>query len=229
VAASAWRGTGFGAVFSDLNNDGAPDIVLVNGGIKRLTIDAAPLGKANQDPFWDGFEQRSQIFANTGDGGFTDISAANLAFSGTAAVARGLAVGDLDNDGGPDVVVTRVAAPARVYRNTAQRGHWLIVRVVEPTLGGRDAYGAEIVVTAGGRKQTSWITPSQSYLCSNDPRAHFGLGAATRIESIQVVWPDGAEEQFPGTAADQILTLAKGSGHGVASHTTPLAAHDSRR
>ena len=217
VAASAWRGTGFGTVFSDLNNDGAPDLLVVNGGIKRLTIDPAPLGKANRDPFWDGYEQRSQVFSNDGNGVFTDVSEANLAFSGTAAVARGLAVGDLDNDGGVDLVVTRIAAPARVYRNVAARGHWLTVRVVEPSLGGRDAYGAEVTVNAGGRRQTAWINPSQSYLCSNDPRAHFGLGSVSGVEDIRVVWPDGSEEHFTGVAANQIITLRKGSGSAMVS------------
>lgn len=217
VAASAWRGTGFGTVFSDLDNDSAPDLLVVNGGIKRLSIDPAPHGKANSDPFWNGYEQRSQIFANDGGGAFTDVSAGNLVFSGAAAVARGLAVGDLDNDGGPDLVVTRIAAPARVYRNIAPRGHWLTVRVVEPTLGGRDAYGAEVTINAGGRRRTVWVNPSQSYLCSNDPRAHFGLGSTTHVKDINVVWPDGSEEQFPGVAADQIITLRKGSGQRVAS------------
>jgi hypothetical protein len=223
VAASAWRGTGFGTVFSDLNNDGAPELLVVNGGIKRLTIDPAPNGKANRDPFWDGYEQRSQIFANDGNGTFTDVSAVNLAFSGTAAVARGLAVGDLNNDGGPDLIVTRIAASAQVLRNVAGRGHWLTVRVVEPALGGRDAYGAEVTVTADGRRRTAWINPAQSYLCSNDPRAHFGLGSKTQVESISVVWPDGSEERFAGVAADQIITLAKGAGQRIASAEIPTA------
>jgi hypothetical protein len=212
IAASAWRGTGFGTVFADLNNDGAPDLLVVNGGIKRLTFDPGPRGKANANPFWDGYQQRSQIFTNDGKGSFTDVSEDNLDFSGTAAVARGLAVGDLDNDGGTDLVVTRIAAPARVYRNIAPRGHWLTVRVIDPAVGGRDAYGAEVTMTAGGRRRTEWVNPSQSYLCSNDPRVHFGLGANDRVESIGVVWPDGTEEQFPGVAADQFITLRKGAG-----------------
>jgi hypothetical protein len=220
VAASAWRGTGFGTVFTDVNNDGALDLIVVNGGIKRLTIDPAPNGKANSDPFWNGYEQRSQIFANDGNGAFTDLSEDNLAFSGTAAVARGLAVGDLDNDGAPDLLVTRIAAPARIFRSIAPRGHWLTVRVVDPALGGRDAYGAEVTVIAGGRRRTVWVNPAQSYLCSNDPRAHFGLGPAPQIEGVSVVWPDGSEERFGGVAADQMITLRKGSGRIVDAPTT---------
>lgn len=212
VAASAWRGTGFGTAFTDLNNDGAPDLLVVNGGIKRLTIDSAPLGKANPDPFWDGYEQRNQIFRNDGMGTFTDVSESNLPFSGTAAVSRGLAAGDLDNDGGVDAVVTRIAATARVYRNVAPRGHWLIIRAVLPDQGGRDAYGAEISIRAGDRIQSAWINTSQSYLCSNDPRVHFGLASATVVDQIRVIWPDGSEEHFPSTNSNQIVTLRKGSG-----------------
>jgi len=212
VAASTWRGTGFGTTLSDLNNDGAQDLVVVNGGIKRIAIDPAPHGKANSDPFWNGFEQRNQIFSNDGTGVFTDRSADNLAFTGTAAVSRGLAMGDLDNDGGTDLVVTRIAASVKVYGNIAPRGHWLTLRVIDPALGGRDAYGAEVTIAVAGRRQTIWVNPSRSYLCSNDPRAHFGLGAANRVEAISVIWPDGNEEQFAGIAADQIVTLRKGSG-----------------
>jgi enediyne biosynthesis protein E4 len=217
LAGSAWRGTGFGTVLSDLNNDSAPDVVVVNGGIKRHKIDPAPNGKANCDSFWDGYEQRSQIFANDGSGTFSDISEANLAFSGTAAVARGLAVGDLDNDGGQDLLVTRIAAPARLYRNMAPRGHWLTVRVIDPRLGGRDAYGAEVTIQGGGRARKAWVNPAQSYLCSNDPRVHFGLGSITRIEKMNVIWPDGSEEDFAGVDSDRIVTLRKGSGQNVSS------------
>ena len=91
------------------------------------------------------------------------------------------------------------------------RGHWLLVRAIDPGLH-RDAYGAAVTVEAGGRRRVAWVNPGQSYLCSNDPRAHFGLGEAGRVGSIRVAWPDGDEEIFPGCAADQAITLRKGEG-----------------
>ncbi|MGE3310227.1 MAG: CRTAC1 family protein [Limisphaerales bacterium] len=215
VAASRWRGTGFGAVFADLDNDGALDLAIANGAIKRQSIPPPPRGKANSDPFWNGFEQRSQILLNDGRGTFTDVSDQHLSFTGTAAVARGLAVGDLDNDGGPDLVVTRIAAPVRVFHNSAPRGHWLTIHARLPGHGDRDAYGATIRIDAGGFIRTAWVNPSHSYLCSHDPRVHFGLGSLTRVDSVNVVWPDGSEEEFGPFDANQILTLRQATGRPV--------------
>ena len=85
-----------------------------------------------------------------------------------------------------------------------------MVRAVDDALGGRDAYGAEVIVRAGGRERLGLIQPGQSYLSSCDPRAHFGLGGARLVEAIKVLWPDGTEEAFGGCAVDQLLTLKKG-------------------
>src|SRR5262249_53702268 len=102
--------------------------------------------------------------------------------------------------------------PARLYRNVAHgRGHWLLVRAVDPALR-RDAYGAEVTVRAGPRRWVGWVNPGTSYLCSNDPRAHFGLGKAEQVEAGEVRWPDGTEEVFPGGKADRVLVLRKGEG-----------------
>ena len=99
----------------------------------------------------------------------------------------------------------------RLYMSTTRTPPSVRIRKAN-RLGGRDAYGAEVSIETGGRRQTAWINPSQSYLCSNDPRAHFGLGSNTRVDSVNVVWPDGSEEQFAGLPADQFVTLRKGSG-----------------
>jgi hypothetical protein len=119
----------------------------------------------------------------------------------------------VDGDGAIDLLVSNLAGPARLYRNVVPgRGHWLLVRAVDPALGGRDAYGARVTLSLGGRRRVGWVNPASSYACSNDPRVHFGLGAERQVDAVDVLWPDGAAEVFPATGADRVLVLRKGSG-----------------
>jgi hypothetical protein len=210
IAPPQARGTGFGTVLADFDNNGSLDLAVVNGRVHR-----APAGEATiLGPFWGHYGERNRLLANDGSGRFRDISDANPALCATPGVYRALACGDVDGDGALDLLVTAVAGPARLYRNvTPARGHWLLVRAVDPRLK-RDAYGAEITIEAGRRRWVGWINPGQSYLCSGDPRAHFGLGEADRVERIRVRWPDGVEELFPPAAADKVLLLVKGQGAG---------------
>jgi enediyne biosynthesis protein E4 len=204
-------GTAFGTVMADFNQDGAPDLAWVNGLIKRGDDPGPYLPGMN--PFWNAYAQRPQLLMNEGSGHFRDISAANPAFCGQAAVGRGLACGDLDNDGAPDLLAVNTGAPARLYRNACPgRGHWLTIRAVDPAWGGRDAHGAEVTVEAGARRWWRLVQPGYSFLVSNDPRAHFGLGAAATVDRVRVLWPDGVEEVFPGGAADRFVILQKGTG-----------------
>jgi hypothetical protein len=209
--AAAWRGTGFGTTLADFDLDGANDLALVNGLIKRGDDPAPRLsGLAS---FWSPYAQRNQLFANDGRGNFRDVSGSNPAFSGSAAVGRGLLCGDLDNDGALDVIACSTGGPARVFRNVApRRGHWLSVRAVLPAHGGRDAPGAEIIVQSGARQWWRLIQSGTGYLVSNDPRAHFGLGEMATFDSIRVLWPDGVEEMFPGGKTDQALVIRQGAG-----------------
>jgi hypothetical protein len=208
LATPRWRGTGFGTVMADFDLDGAPDLAVVNGRISK-----AP-GVANEalGPHWGRYAERNQLFANDGSGRFRDVSPANPAFCGTPGVGRGLAWGDVDGDGALDLLVTTAAGRARLYRNVApRRGHWLMVRAVDPACKG-DALGAEVRVRAGGRVQFRLVAPASSYLCSCDPRTHFGLGAAGGVEEVAVRWPDGSSEVFPGGPADRLVVVEKGSG-----------------
>jgi len=208
----ARRGTGFGTVLADFDLDGAMDLAFVNGRIKRGNDPAPTALLAGLDAFWNRYAQQNQLFVNDGTGRFREISDANPALCGRAAVGRGLACGDIDNDGDLDLLVVNAGAPAQLLRNVApKRGHWLMIRAIDSALGGRDAYGAEITVRAGARQWARLIQPAYSFLVSNDPRAHFGLGAAGQIDQIEVVWPDGEKEIFPGGAGDRLLILRKGT------------------
>lgn len=211
LASLHWRGTAFGTVMGDFDNDGAPDLALVNGMITRG--DEARPFLAGMHPFWRPYAQKPQLFANTGQGRFRDVSLENPDFCGLAAVGRGLAGGDLNNDGALDLMVVNTGAPARLLRNVASnRGHWLMVRAVDPAHGSRDAYGAEVIVEAGARRWWRLVQPGYSFLTSNDPRVHFGLGAVAAVDRIRVVWPDGAEEVFDGGGVDRLIVLRQGSG-----------------
>ncbi len=206
---SHWRGTGFGTVLGDFDQDGALDLAIVNGRVRKLT----ELADDRLGPHWSWYAERNQLFANDGTGRFRDISLQNSPLCGTANVARGLAYGVFTGDGALDLLVTTVAGKARLYRNIApKRGHWLLVRAVDPKLGGRDAYGAEVRVRALGRCWWRLINPASSYLCSNDVRAHFGLGSAEHVDEIEIRWPDGSAETFPGCRADRQVVLSKGAG-----------------
>jgi hypothetical protein len=210
LSSPLYRGTGFGTVLADLNNDGYLDLAVVNGRVSRNR--ALAKTESGLDEFWNNYAERNQLFANDGKGHFKDISESNAPFCGPNAVSRGLAYGDLRNNGGMDLLVTAVSGPARLYRNAVNpRGHWLGIRAIDPALH-RDAYGAELRIFAGDRRWLRGINPGSSYLCSNDPRAHFGLGAVDQIDKIEIVWPDGSEEVFPGSGVDKYIELQKGNG-----------------
>jgi hypothetical protein len=203
-----WRATGFGTLMGDFDQDGGLDIAVVNGRVALRTATPNP----DLGPHWSQYSERNQLFANDGSGRFRDVSRDNPAFCGAPNVARGLARGDIDGDGALDLVVTTIGGPARIYRNVAPgRGHWLMVRALDPALR-RDAYGAAVTVRAGGRRWLRLINPGDSFLCSSDPRAHFGLGDARHVDAIEVAWPDGSREAFPGGDADRVLVLRRGQG-----------------
>jgi hypothetical protein len=213
LAAPHWRGTGFGTVLCDFDLDGALDLAVVNGRVSARPAGAGTDAATNE--YWGRYAERNQLFLNTGEGVFRDISPENDAFCKDAAVSRGLVWGDFDDDGRVDLLVTAVAGPARFFRNVApRRGHWLLVRARDGALK-RDAYGAVVTVYAGGRKWLGMINPAQSYLCSGDPRAHFGLGDVRVVERIRVDWPDGLSETFSDVKLDRVVQLERGQGQKV--------------
>jgi len=208
LANPLWNGTGFGTILEDFDLDGDIDIAVANGAVRVPELVSTP----GSDPFFGRYCERNQLFANDGEGRFNDVSEGDP-FCGQPAVSRGLACGDIFGDGGLCLLVTRVGMSARLYRYDApRRGHWMLVRAVDPALGGRDAYGAEVEIKAGERHWHRWVNPGSSFLCSNDPRTHFGLGPTEEIDLIRIIWPDGLVERFDGRATDQSIVLKKGSG-----------------
>jgi hypothetical protein len=208
LIASAWRGTGWGASFCDFDRDGWLDLAVANGSVARSTEEPEPsLGE-----HFSRYGQRNQVFKNDGGGKFSDVSMENTALCGRKNTARGLAVGDLDGDGAPDLVITNLAQRACVFKNIAAPGaRGVRVRAVDPRHS-RDAYGAEITLAAGGSRQHRIVNPGDSFLSSSDPAVHFGLGGTSEYDSIAVLWPDGLHELFPGGAAGGTRVLKRGSG-----------------
>ena len=124
-------------------------------------------------------------------------------------MGRGVAAGDLDNDGRVDLVVVHRDAPAAVLRNVTPGGHWLAVRL-RGTRSGTTAVGARVTCGAGGRTLVRWLTSGTSYLSSNDPRLWFGLGPAAVVERLEVRWPSGRKQEWNDLPADRILSIREG-------------------
>jgi hypothetical protein len=202
-----WRGTGFGALLTDFDHDGALDLAVVNGRVSaRAKVTDWSLG-----PFWSKYGDRNQLFRNKGKGQFEDISPQNPAFCGPSNMGRGLVRGDFDGDGAVDLLVTTIGGLARLFRNVAPKcGRWLQVRAFDPALR-RDALGAEVRVRAGTRTWVCLMHPAESYLCSSQPLAHFGLGDVERVDAIEVVWPDGARQTHPGCKTNRRIEVRKKS------------------
>jgi hypothetical protein len=199
--------TGFGTMFVDLNLSGHLDLLVVNGRVKR----AAPVDGVDAASPVAAYAERSLLFLNDGRGRFRDATATHGGdFGRRPRVSRGLAIGDIDNDGDIDALVTNTCGPVELLRNDAPRdNHGLTLRLVDPALH-RDAYGAKITAVVGDRQIVRTVNPNQSYASSNDPRVFIGLGSATRVDSLEVVWPDGLAERFQNVLADQQVIIRRG-------------------
>ena len=211
LAASSLSRTGFGTGFLDYDHDGDLDMAVVNGRVMRQPVTAG----ADVSSYWNPYAEPNLLLRNNGRGKFEDPGASCGSFCSQIEVSRGLALGDVDNDGDLDMLVTATGGPARLFKNDAEkRGHWLLIRAFDPSLE-RDAYGSVITVVAGGKRYMRIADPGYSYISSNDPRAHFGFPAGVEVERILVRWPDGQEEAFPAVEVDRAIVLKKGEGRRV--------------
>jgi hypothetical protein len=157
------------------------------------------------------YAQRKLLFRNTGGRRFVEIGRTAGPGFAPEKVGRGLATGDIDNDGDLDLLVTNNGQSADLLRNDAGRGNALTVRAIGRQTN-RDAIGARIRLVAGGKAQIRDVRAGSSYLSQNDLRQQFGLGGATMAERIEVVWPTGKVDVATGVAAGQIITIQEGAG-----------------
>ena len=202
TAPSSLPYVGWGDAFFDYDNDTWPDIIAVNGHVYPQ-LDKVKTGASA------GYRQRKLLYHNRGDGTFDEVGAQYGGALMDERVSRGLAIGDLDNDGGLDVVINDLdGAPQVLHNELAGRGNWLIVKV-KGKAPNTDAIGAVITVTAGDVRQRAVVLSGTSYLSQNDMRQHFGLGKAATVDGVEVKWPDGTVTTQSGVKSNQILTIVQ--------------------
>jgi len=192
----AW-GVGFG----DLDHDGLEDLFVANG---HLNPEAHAIDDSSS------YAQPNRIFRNLGMR-FEDVSEAWGRALGSERVSRGAALGDLDNDGDLDIVVSNVGAPAHVLRNDMRSAsNWVQVYLEGSGLN-QSAIGARVTLEQGGRVQRRERRSSASYLSVHDPRLHFGLKNGERIDRLLVYWPDGAQDEYRDLPVGQLLRVRQGA------------------
>jgi hypothetical protein len=190
--------SGWGTKFIDYDNDGLKDLIVAQGhDMDNVQLTYPQLH----------YKEPMLLMRNMGGGKFVDVSKESGAVFQEAWAGRGLAVGDLNNDGREDLVVTTNDGPAYVVMNeTPTKNHWLELNLVGHT-SNRDGIGAVIKLTTAKGSQWWTVSTAGSYLSSSDKRAHFGLGVATEAQTIEIEWPSGIHQVLKDVKADQILKV----------------------
>jgi hypothetical protein len=192
------RYVGWGCGFFDFDNDGWKDLMLVNGHafpeVDRLAIDIH-------------FRERAILYRNLGNSQFADISESAGPGVLERHSSRGAAFGDYDNDGSIEVLVNNQNEPPSLLKQSSRpSGHWILLKLTG-SRSNRSALGARVKLTAGGRTQIDEVRSGGSYLSHNDLRLHFGLGAATKVDRIEIAWPSGARQSLENVAPDRIVAI----------------------
>jgi hypothetical protein len=204
----------WGTAFIDLDNDGWLDLIAVSGQVYPQ-VDSLPSG--------GGYREPKLLHLNQKDGAFCDASDLAGPALKERRVSRGLAVGDLFNDGNVDVVVSDLDGSPMVLKNRGIPGrHWASFELAG-TKSNRLALNARLKIVAGGMTQTEEIHSGGSYLSQNDLRVHFGLGTATKIDKVEIRWPSGTVESIGDLAADQFYSVLEGHGVVPADQVRPHA------
>jgi hypothetical protein len=193
---------GWGVQFLDIDHDGRKDLFMVHGHVYP---------EVERSALQIRFRQPRLLYWNVGGGKFKDISTVSGAGIAAEWASRGSAAGDLDNDGSLELVVSNMGDRASLLKNFGERKNWLLVQC-EGVRSNRSAVGTRVVVFAGGRRVSGEVQTGSSYLSQNDMRLHFGLAGEAAYEKIEVLWPGGHREYFPGGSANRILKIRQGTG-----------------
>jgi hypothetical protein len=203
-----YRNSSFGARFFDFDNDGWRDLLVTNGHI----LDNIALYHPGVT-----YAEERKLYRNLGNGKFSDVTSTQDSAFREPRVGRGMAVGDYDNDGWLDVLVSNNGEDAQLFRNeggstaAAKNNHWLGVHLIG-TKSNRDGVGAALKLTAGDFVSYDQAKGGMSYCSAQDPRIHFGLGMHTKVDTLGITWPSGAHEVIRNIPADQIVTIEEGKG-----------------
>jgi hypothetical protein len=195
---------GWGGGFFDYDNDGWLDIFIANGHVYP------ELENHNHPEV--AFRQRNLLYHNSGNGRFEDVTSIAGPGLDLRRSGRGVAFGDLNNDGRIDILINNQNDPPTLLHNESENpNHWISVRTVG-TKSNRDGIGARVTLFAGGRRQMQEVRSGGSYLSQSDLRVHFGLGGAATIDWIEVRWPSGVVDKIDNASADRLLTVEEGWG-----------------
>ena len=206
LAAPTFVRMGWGTAFLDADLDGRLDLFFANGHIFSDIENYPQLGET--------YRQKNQLLLNTGTR-FRDVSERAGGGLQVARVGRGVAVGDLDDDGDPDLVVSNMDDAPTLLENRQRTGHhWVAFRVAAPTRN-RFAIGAKVTIEAGGKKQVREIRSGGSFLSQSDLRAYFGLGDHAGPVDVEVRMPGGRRWQWRGLAGDRLHVLELSDSAGV--------------
>lgn len=191
----------FGCEFLDYDDDSWPDLLIANGHVHLN-------GKG-----LNALRQRKQLLHNEGTGQFQEISdPGQLGEMNTPTIARGLAVGDYDNDGRQDALFSNQNGPPQLFRNLYPGpNHWVSFKAIG-TQSNRDGLHARFILTAGGSQRVAVVRSGSSYLSVSDQRVHFGLGAVTKVEKVEIQWPSGKRDVLTDIEADQGYVVTEGKG-----------------
>ena len=193
---------GWGTLFLDIDNDGWPDLFIANGHVYP-EVDSKGLNVT--------FRERKILYWNEHNGRFKDISLESGPGIMTPFNSHGVASADFDNDGAVEILVNNSHDRPSLLKNYGDHGHWILLRLIG-TKSNRDAVGARVTVWVGRHQQVQEVRSGGGYMSQSDFRLHFGLGSATKVDSVEIRWPSGLAQHVDSIPTDRITTIREGTG-----------------